>query len=502
MSDKKPVSNAVTGIGVTLAILSALATFVAVGVHADLNGGDAAGTAMVRGFAALWLIVLYAALAGLALTAAVGGATSPLGKLLLLALVPLGLLMSMSASGLLEDTRGSPGHWPLLVIAGFPIVIIALCLWATMGLRRFIPDPVALALACGLAVLLCLAFAPMRMARDAVLKREADRETAVRARFAALPPDAPLWTWLPFVQSDVYEVSEAAAARIRELPRRQRDAEDMLDRDQLSFSLLSAYDFDPTPSLCEKARGSLARRAAALAARQSSGASAETIGSEVQRATEGMRWLVGLDCSCDAESKAWEDLARASGVSEYSLKTLADLRDPRELGERLLNDPPRFSMLSSRSRLHAWVGFAVASGASKEQVRAALDGARKLDHRTSDAVTWLTDPRYASDRYELMSVFPRLDLEATPALCAAGLAYVRPVLAQIYRPKADEPRSFDQLEFAFGIDQPLTNLLWLASKGCEADAALDEAEALVRAYGDTPSRELMLARIAALRRKP
>lgn len=504
MTDAKPVSTTAAVLGFILSGLCLLLWPLVVAMNSDLGfGGDAAGQGMAQGFAVVADMLLYAMLAGLALCAVLGGAIPALGKAILLSLVALGGLMAFAAFDLLQNPSMPPGLWPLLVVAGPPPLIIVFSLWALTPLRRLIAEPVAYGLVFSIAATLCLALAPMYWVRDTAVKRAQAQEAAFRARFAALPADAPLWDWLPFVQSDIYDVGQEARAKILQLPRRQGDAEAMLDRDELPFSLLNQYDFDPTQSLCEKARASLTRRAAALSIRPKTPNTDAAIEAEVESALDGMRWLVGLNCSCDAETKAWEELVRARGVSEYRLKNLADLRDPRELGETLFNHPPHFSMLTPRSTLHAWVGFAVASGASKEQYRAAMDGARKLDHRTADAVTWLTDPRYESDRFELMSVLPRLDLEATPALCAPGLDYVRDSLAKVYRPKGDdEPRSFRQLEYSFGIDQPLTNLLWFASKGCDAEAALNDGEALVRAYGDTPDRELMLARIAAMRHKP
>jgi hypothetical protein len=53
-----------------------------------------------------------------------------------------------------------------------------------------------------------------------------------------------------------------------------------------------------------------------------------------------------------------------------------------------------------------------------------------------------------------------------------------------------------------GKGEQLTALKWLASHGCDAEAELSEAEALVRAYQDSSDRAAMLATLAQLRRKP
>src|SRR3954469_8145496 len=72
---------------------------------------------------------------------------------------------------------------------------------------------------------------------------------------------------------------------------------------------------------------------------------------------------------------------------EFDVIELAQLRDPKALGRTLREYPARFSMLSPKSHLKAWLRYAD-DKALREQ---ALAGARKLDHRTADAIEMLTD---------------------------------------------------------------------------------------------------------------
>ena len=51
------------------------------------------------------------------------------------------------------------------------------------------------------------------------------------------------------------------------------------------------------------------------------------------------------------------------------------------------------------------------------------------------------------------------------------------------------------------LEIPLA-LQWLASHGCDAGAAVEEAEELVRAYQDSPERAAMLANFARLPHRP
>ena len=127
--------------------------------------------------------------------------------------------------------------------------------------------------------------------------------------------------------------------RILASPRRQADAEAMLDRDQFPFSRLNRFDFDRTPSLCQKARASLIRVAARVAATPAAGGSDRAALDEAEEARQGMEWLVGMDCSCDEPAKTFEDIARAHGADSFTLGEFAELSDPAKLGLRRHKDP-------------------------------------------------------------------------------------------------------------------------------------------------------------------
>ncbi len=150
------------------------------------------------------------------------------------------------------------------------------------------------------------------------------------------------------------------------------------------------------------------------------------VADEAGMAREGMKWPVGLGCATEAESRAWEVLMRAFVAADF-----AKLRDPAELGSVFNNDPPRFSMLTPNASLRAWLSFA---DDNNPHAAEALEGARKLSHRTSDAVAWLSHPNSNADRAFLMRHLLQLDLEATPELCRAGLARVEDEFESAYRP--------------------------------------------------------------------
>ena len=147
-------------------------------------------------------------------------------------------------------------------------------------------------------------------------------------------------------------------------------------------------------------------------------------------------------------------MANAYRGTNFDVVELARLRDPKELGRELREYPARFSMLTPRSHLNAWLRYAD-DDALREQ---ALAGARRLHHRTADAVEMLTDRFDPSAPWIVLKYLPVLDLDATEPLCKAALAQVRDDLTKAYRPRADDPRRYNELLSRLGAGAPLTAL--------------------------------------------
>jgi hypothetical protein len=178
---------------------------------------------------------------------------------------------------------------------------------------------------------------------------------------------------------------------------------------------------------------------------------------------------------------------------------LAELRDPKNLGKILREHPARFSMLTPKAHLKAWIDFAQ----DPKYHDAALAGARRLDHRTTDAIEILEDKDTGPRAYYLIRSIAELDLQPTPRLCHAALAVVRGDIDQAYRPApTDSPMSYETLLMRLGEGRPLAALQWLARQGCDAEAEISDAEGLVHLYRTSPDREAMLSSLAALHRKP
>jgi hypothetical protein len=466
---------------------------------ASLSGSDAAGNALSQAYAAIITIVLWGLLALLAFIAWIKGDMPWPAALAALILIPVSGIVALMAGDLLASPRMSPYLWPIIIPAAIPPLIVAFSLWALVpALRGAVAAPVAAGTTLGATLILCAAIVPLEEMRRIVIERDIAARQKYDADFARLPVDSPLWDYAPFLDTPDDTKKAAVLDRIRKLDHRQSDAELMLDRGDFPLGYIGRIDLDPSPALCEKARALLRRRVERLVLKTPESEPYSKIFWDLSDALAAMKWLVGYNCACDAESLAWENMAKGYRGTNFDVIELARLRDPKELGRVLREHPERFSMLSPKSHLKAWLRFAD----DKTYREQAIAGARKLDHRTTDAIEMLTDKYDPAAPWTVLKYLPVLDLEASEPLCKAALAQVRGDLMKVYRPRADDPRPYRELLDRLGVYEPLTALQWLAGHGCNAEAELSEAEVVVRTYQDSPDRAAMLAKLAQLHRKP
>jgi hypothetical protein len=485
----------------------------------DLNGSDPAGNALTQGFTALAILILWALLGGLAIIAVVRGPMPPAAALAALLLIPSSGWAAIAALDLLASPQFAPFYWPMIVPAGVPPLVVAFCFWTLLpvpALHRSIPANTAAGIAWGGVLILSLAILPMGQVRDRVYAQQAAEEAKWDAALASMPADARLWELISFLWTARGETRQKAVLdRIKNLDRRQSDAEIMLDRGDFPLGYLGRFGLNPTPAICDKARNLLRQRVKPLVLPTPDAKPYDDIYQEVADAVAAMRWLVGYGCSCDAESLAWEAMAKAYRDPGYDVRYLAELRDPKALGGVLNEDPEQFSMLTPKAHLRAWLKFADPDF-DKIYREQALAGARQLDHRTADAIEMLggghpDDPSDEYSAYLVLRDLPVLDLEPTSQLCAAAGNALHHALGQIYPPRDDHPRPYWEL-LEGAREEDFAALIWLAEHGCDVDAELSQAEALVQAYQDSPSqccsrvpssdRADMLAKLAGLRRKP
>jgi hypothetical protein len=498
MPEGKKLSGAAVSIAAALTILALLIYAAMIATLANLAGSDAAGNGYAQAYAAIEITLLWVALGAITLIAFLKGDMPLPAAVVAFLLVPASAVVSFEVLGLLSRPYQPPHLWPLIIPAAIPPLVIVYCFWALLpALRAAIPRLVAGGAVWGLVFLLCAAIVPF----DKIRKAADDRDTAVLEKYEAdlakVPDNAPLWEWAPFFNTRNATRLDGMLKHIATLDRRQADAELMLARGDFPLGFLGRLDLTPTPALCTNARELLRKQVAPLVLATPQSKSYREIAEQVSDALAAMTWLIGYDCDATAEARAWEAMANGYKDTNYDVYDLRNLSDPKKLGYIVRNYPERFSQLTSKAHLKAWLSFA-----DKMEYRdQALAGARKLDHRTADAVEVLLDRNDIGAPWKVLKYLPELDLEPTPPLCREALTQVHGDLAKVLRPKADDPRPYRELLDRLGAYEPLTALLWLASHGCDADRELSEAAEVIRSYRSSPASVVMLDRLEQLRKK-
>ena len=498
MPDPVKAAPAAIGVSIGLGVLALIFYALGLALLSDLASSDAAGNAYAQAYAAIDVFVLWGLLAVIAIIAWARGVIAWPAALAAAVLIPASAIVAFEVLELLSRPSLPPFLWPLIIPAAVPPLVLAFSYWALIPPLHAVVGPrLAGGFVWGAVLLLCLAIVPLQQMRNEADNRVAAALEKYDADLAKLPPDAPLWDWAPFLDTPNSTKQSELLAHIRTLGRRQSDAELMLERGDFPLGFLGRLDLTPTPAICDKARALLRRQVQPLVLQTSNSKRYSEIFWPVANALSAMKWLVGHDCSCDAESQAWETMASAYRDTNFDVVELRELRDPKNLGKQVREYPERFSMLTPKAHLKAWLSFA-----DKEDFRdQALAGARKLDHRTTDAVEMLTDKYDISAPWQVLKYMPMLDLEITAPLCRAALTQIHGDMAKVYRPKADDPRPYSELLGRLGAYEPLTALVWAAGHGCEAEPELSEAKELILTYQDSPARAAMLATLEKLHRK-
>ena len=492
-------SNAVIAASIVLGVVVGLLWLLQLATVGSLGGSDAAGDAIGQAWAAIETIALWLLLMIMTVFAGVKGAAPRPAMAAAPAIVAVSGFVAMSAADLLARPHISPFLWPIIIPALVPPLVVAWCFLALLAsMLRPATAKIAAGVLLGATLAVCASIWPLSLLRNAVNDLEAARLQKYDADLARVPANAPLWDWTPFLDTRDSTKRAKVLDSIRNIDQRQAQAEAMLDRGDFPIGYLGSFDLDPTPALCEKVRSLLRKRAEPLVLKTPNTKPYSEIASQVSDAVAGMNWLIGYGCPCDAESTAWETMAKGYRETNFDVYSLAELRDPKQLGRTLRERPERFSMLNMESHLKGWLSFAD----DKSLQEHALAGARRLDRRTSDAVEILLNKYDDESRWKLLRHLIALDLEATAPLCTNALSELHGQFIKVYRPGAnDEPRPYSELLERLGNGAQLPDLLWLARHGCPAEAELNEAIALVNAYRDSPGRAEMLAALMSLRSK-
>jgi hypothetical protein len=331
---RQPSGRGVVG-GAVIGLLAAFVWVVQLATLSDLSGSDAAGNGLAQAFAMLEILLLWGLLAVLVIIAGVAGALPLAAVLPGVVLLPLSCAAAMQAMVLLSDPNSPPFLWPIVVSAAVPPLIALFCTWSVVSaLRQTVSARFVAGLVWSGTTLLSAAVLPMAQVRHAALTQQQIVYTNWAADFARLPDDAPSWAWTPLLatQSDVR--ADAVLARIRQLDRRQQDAETMLQRGDFPLRYLGRFDLIPTASICAKARALLRKQVEPLLLKSGETRPYAEIREPVADAVAAMQWLVGHDCSCEAEAQAWETMANAHREPEWDVYELRDLRATSERADQ------------------------------------------------------------------------------------------------------------------------------------------------------------------------
>ena len=299
VATKPPVG--VIAAAIVLSVVILLLWGLQLATVASLGRSDAAGNGLAEAYAAILMIVLWALLMVLTVLAAARGALPRRLVVAALVIVPVSGLVASATIGLLAQPNTAPFLWPVIIPALVPPLIVAWGLFA-LSAARLRPETSRVVAGVLLAaiVAVCVTIWPLSQMRKAVDDGQAARLQKYDADLAALPANAPLWDWTPFLNTRDGTKQHKVLAGIRKLDQRQAQAETMLDRGDFPVGYLGFFDLDPTPALCEKARGLLGKRVEPLVLNDAKPQPYRKIDDQVSGALAAMGWLVGYGCACDA----------------------------------------------------------------------------------------------------------------------------------------------------------------------------------------------------------
>lgn len=331
MSQTRSTRKATSGALVTAIILAVviLAVWLAlVSTLSDLGDSDPAGNGLEQAFAGFEIILLWILLAILLIVAGVQGPMQWQGIAAAVVLLPASGIAAAVSLWLLADRASPPFLWPIMVPSVVPMLVVAFGFWTLLPrLRALVAAPVALGSVWGITLLLCAAIWPLSVVRDRAVQLDRQAQAKWAAEFAALPPDAALWQWTPFLQTRDDTRVDDVLRRIGKLDRRQVDAEFMLDRGDFPLRYLGFMNLEPTPTVCDRARALLRRRVQPLILRIQGSRPYADVAEAVEGALGAMRWLTDRGCACNAEARAWETMATGYSDTNFDVVELKELSE-------------------------------------------------------------------------------------------------------------------------------------------------------------------------------
>ena len=226
-----------------LGLLAAFVWFMQLASVSHLSGSDAAGNSLSEAFAAIEIVILWLLLGTLVLVATVKGRVSMPASLPALLAIPASGVAALTALDLLAHPAEPPYLWPMIISAAVPPLILLFCVWAVVPpARRAVPSWFVAAIVWGATLLFSTTIWPFQQIRASVVQQQIAEQANWAADFAKMPRDAPLWDWIPFLDTPNEERLVAVIQAVRQLPGRQEQAETMLDRDDFPLWYLGRFD--------------------------------------------------------------------------------------------------------------------------------------------------------------------------------------------------------------------------------------------------------------------
>jgi hypothetical protein len=321
-------------------VLIILAGFLYAGMmvcFADVRNNDAFGRGLAAAFGAIIGTVLWLAMSGLLIIAAIKGAMSRGAAVACFILMPA----SCTAMWIAGDAYAAGDSSAIWVAALLPPLIVLYALRARLpSLRQRISEGVANIVLGGVIVLLTAtplvksalpvprdseaearAMVEEKARQDKEEQRQQESRTREEARFASLTPDSSLRDYLDFLMGgDSHYLKALAGARL--VKSRQADAVALLQEGKIDrLADLWQYDIDPA-SMCVAYGGALAGMASNIAPGLPNSLG---VALDIERQLPNIKWLVAGRC----------DFASIFEPLEKNLRIVADSSRITKLADTL-----------------------------------------------------------------------------------------------------------------------------------------------------------------------
>jgi hypothetical protein len=293
---------------------------------------------MSHAFGVFLSIGLWLLLAGLFAVARTKGAFPSFSSWAILVLLPASLAAVLATNSLFKSTL-SP-RWLIIPVAVPPVflALFAVALWVPAlrsGVLSFAMNPGVWG-----AVMLLSALPwifVVKQSRESAssgaelnLQRQTGDATR-RERFARLTSNSPLTEWLEFAEWGS-DMRDEALAGIRQLPRRQVEAEVLLAKGTgVILELLPALDLEATPALCLHARKWLCDFVKSFAGPEENPNSLALAEHRLERYTPALKWFCRHHGDITEVLDSIEAFARRHPDSPERMGLLSELEKLRQL---------------------------------------------------------------------------------------------------------------------------------------------------------------------------